>query len=123
MRRGPSDGGFGAVSGSHKATMRLPISPHVDPTTLTYPGLVTRVTAKAGAAIVFSEYMMHTTYPWTGAGERKSIFYKYSARDETVPTLAMHGAIGIDEQPGRNALLLRDPAQRAPQEQAAVHKL
>jgi hypothetical protein len=85
--------------------------------------LVTRVTAKAGAAIVFSEYMMHTTYPWTGAGERKSIFYKYSARDETVPTLAMHGAIGIDEQPGRSALLLRDPAQRAPQEQAAAHKL
>jgi hypothetical protein len=72
----PEDGGFGAVTGSHKTQLELPISRQVDPLTLTYPDLVTRVSAKAGAAIVFTEYMMHTTYPWTGEGERKSVFYK-----------------------------------------------
>ena len=35
---------------------------------------------RGGTAIVFTEYMMHTTYPWTGRGQRKSVFYKYSAR-------------------------------------------
>jgi hypothetical protein len=54
-------------------------APKVDPVTLSYPDIVTRVSAKAGAAIVFTEYMMHTTYPWTGRGQRKSVFYKYSA--------------------------------------------
>ena len=86
----PQDGGFGAVTGSHHTRHALPISPRVDPATLTYPDLVTRVSAKAGSAIVFTEYMMHTTYPWTGSGQRKSIFYKYSARDRRVPTLAVH---------------------------------
>lgn len=66
---------------------------------------------------------MHTTYPWTGEGERKSIFYKYSCRDESVPTLTMHGAIGIDEQPGRQPHLLRDRKTRTPQGRSATHKL
>ena len=94
----------------------------VDPVTLKYPDIVTQVAAKAGAAIVFSEYMMHTTYPWLGSGERRSIFYKYSATDKSVPTLAMHGAIGVDEQPGRNPTLLRDPAKRAPQKQTTFKR-
>jgi hypothetical protein len=84
--------------------------------------MVTKVSVKAGAAIVFSEYMMHTTYPWMGSGERRSIFYKYSATDKSVPTVAMHGAIGVDEQPGRTSTLLRDPLKRAPQNKRA-HKL
>ena len=122
LHRNPSDGGFGAVTGSHKAKLRLPISRTVDPVSLRYPDIVTQVSAKAGAAIVFSEYMMHTTYPWVGNGERRSIFYKYSATDKSVPTLAMHGSIGVDEQPGRAPTLLRDPAKRAPQDKTA-HKL
>ena len=122
MRRHSSDGGFGAVTGSHKTQLRLPISRTVDPVSLKYPDMVTKVSVKAGAAIVFSEYMMHTTYPWMGSGERRSIFYKYSATDKSVPTLVMHGAIGVDEQPGRTPTLLRDPAKRAPQTQTA-HKL
>eukprot|EP01050_Picozoa_sp_SAG11_P022940 SAG11_NODE_4467_length_1885_cov_1.603024_2_plen_126_part_00 len=104
-----------AQTGSHKTALALPISRQVDPVSLTYPDIVTRVAAKAGAAIVFTEYMMHTTYPWTGAGQRKSVFYKYSARDSRVPTLAMHGRISVDEQPGRDPRLLRDPAAREPQ--------
>jgi hypothetical protein len=63
----------------------LPLWVQADPITLTYPSeFVTRVSARAGSAIVFTEYMMHTTYPWT-RGERKSIFYKYSARNSSVP--------------------------------------
>ena len=118
----PSDGGFGAVTGSHKAQLRLPISRMVDPNTLKYPDIVTQVSVKAGAAIVFSEYMMHTTYPWLGSGERRSIFYKYSATDTSVPTLTMHGSIGVDQQPGRAPTLLRDPLKRAPQTET-THKL
>eukprot|EP01051_Picozoa_sp_SAG22_P009721 SAG22_NODE_831_length_6940_cov_12.139599_2_plen_135_part_00 len=63
---------------------------------------------------------MHTTYPWTGDGQRKSVFYKYSARDAAVPTLAMHGCISVDEQPGRNPKLLRNPAVREPQDPEAA---
>ena len=135
----PEDGGFGAVTGSHHTRYQLPISRTVDPVSLTYPDeFVTRVSAKAGSAIVFTEYMMHTTYvfvfvryshrsgpsardhvcawpdcasrvnsthryPWTGKGERKSIFCKYSSTDLSVPTLARHGrgkGISIDAQPG-----------------------
>jgi ectoine hydroxylase-related dioxygenase (phytanoyl-CoA dioxygenase family) len=113
----PQDGGFGAVTGSHHTRYDLPISRKVD-CNLTYPDIVTRVSAKAGSAIVFTEYMMHTTYPWTGKGQRKSIFYKYSARDRSVPILAVHGSgrgISIDRQPGRDPRLLRDPEARAPQ--------
>ena len=47
--------------GSHHTPYALPISRHVDPVTLTYPDMVTRVSAKKGSAIVFTEYMMHTT--------------------------------------------------------------
>ena len=122
----PQDGGFGAVTGSHHTRHALPISRSVDPVTLTYPDLVTRVSAKAGSAIVFTEYMMHTTYPWTGKGQRKSIFYKYSARDRRVPTLAVHGSgkgISVDEQPGRDPRLLRDPARRAPQADTVAPRL
>ena len=122
----PQDGGFGAVTGSHRTRYNLPIPRRADPVSLTFPDIVTRISAKAGSAIVFTEYMMHTTYPWTGKGERKSIFYKYSARDRSVPTLAVHGSgqgINIDEQPGRDPRLLRDPAARVPQTDTTSAKL
>jgi hypothetical protein len=75
----PADGGFGAVAGSHHAAFRLPIPSRVDPETQTYPDLVTRVSCKAGSAIVFTESMAHCTLPWTGEGERITLFYKYTA--------------------------------------------
>ena len=39
---------------------------------------------------VFYIYIVRSRYPWTGSGQRKSVFYKYSARDRRVPTLAVH---------------------------------
>lgn len=38
---------------------------------------VHRVEAKAGACIVFSEKLKHGTIPWSGAGQRRTLFYKY----------------------------------------------
>jgi hypothetical protein len=39
--------------------------------------MVTRVEGQPGQAIIFSERLMHTTVPWRGAGERRSLFFKY----------------------------------------------
>jgi hypothetical protein len=35
------------------------------------------VTGPAGTAIVFTEAMSHGTLPWRGAGERRTLFFKY----------------------------------------------
>jgi len=73
----PGDGGFAAVAGSHKANYPFP----KDWNELDVPGgrpFVTPVTGPAGTAIIFTEAMTHGTLPWRGAGERRTIFYKYS---------------------------------------------
>ena len=74
----PDDGGFAGVAGSHKANFVLPEDwkeLEVDPP----QPWVSRVTGPAGTAIVFTEAMSHGTLPWTGAGERRTIFLKYNA--------------------------------------------
>jgi hypothetical protein len=73
----PGDGGFAAVPGSHKANYQFP----AEWVELDVPGgrpFVNAVTGPAGTAIIFTEAMTHGTLPWTGAGERRTIFYKYS---------------------------------------------
>jgi hypothetical protein len=73
----PGDGGFAAVPGSHKANYQFP----AEWIELDVPGgrpFVNPVTGPAGTAIIFTEAMTHGTLPWTGAGERRTIFYKYS---------------------------------------------
>ena len=42
------------------------------------PECVRRVAAPPGAAIVFTESLLHTTLPWTGDTERRTLFLKYS---------------------------------------------
>lgn len=74
---GPGDGGFAAVPGSHKANYPYP----PEWIELDVPGgrpFVDAVTGPAGTAVVFTEAMTHGTLPWRGAGERRTIFYKYS---------------------------------------------
>jgi hypothetical protein len=74
---GPGDGGFAAVPGSHKANYRFPAEwieldvPEPRP-------FVPAVTGPAGTAIIFTEALTHGTLPWRGAGERRTLFYKYS---------------------------------------------
>lgn len=69
------DGGFGCVPGSHKSNFPYPTEwqPLDDP-----QPFVKRVTGPAGTAIIFTEALTHGTLPWTGAGERRTLFYKYS---------------------------------------------
>lgn len=73
---GPKDGGFGCVPGSHKSNFAFPGEwRNMD------EGLqacVRRVTGPAGTAVVFTEALTHGALPWTGAGERRTVFFKYS---------------------------------------------
>lgn len=73
---GPEDGGFGCVPGSHKSNFRFPgewrnMDEGLQP-------IVQRVTGPAGTAVIFTEALTHGALPWTGAGERRTVFFKYS---------------------------------------------
>jgi hypothetical protein len=74
---GPADGGFAAVPGSHKAAYQFPPDWIELDTPEPRPWL-RRVTGPAGTAFIFTEALSHGTLPWTGAGERRTLFYKYS---------------------------------------------
>jgi hypothetical protein len=71
----PGDGGFGCVPGSHKSNYRFPEEwkelDNLQP-------FMRAVTGPAGTAIIFTEALTHGTLPWHGAGERRTLFYKYS---------------------------------------------
>ncbi|NKB72021.1 MAG: mitomycin antibiotics/polyketide fumonisin biosynthesis protein [Candidatus Latescibacteria bacterium] len=73
---GPEDGGFGCVPGSHKSNKSFPAEWRAMDKGL-HP-CITRVTGPAGSAVVFTEALTHGALPWTGAGERRTIFFKYS---------------------------------------------
>ncbi len=101
---GPGDGGFGCVVGTHKPaneqklldidgdwrsnwcdtewTSQLPNWDQDVP--------VHRVEAKAGDCILFTEKLKHGTIPWSGSGERRTLFYKY------VPFGMHHGDAAYD---------------------------
>ena len=69
-------GGFGCIPGTHKANLPLPsawrdLAERV-------PECITRVPARPGDAIVFTEALTHGTLPWTVDDTRKTIFYKFS---------------------------------------------
>lgn len=71
----PGDGGFGCVPGSHKSNYPFPDEwkelEHFQP-------FMAAVTGPAGTAIIFTEALTHGTLPWQGAGERRTLFFKYS---------------------------------------------
>ena len=73
----PSDGGFACVPGSHKSNIGLPSEWRIAKTQAEMPEIVERVAVSAGDAIIFTEACSHGTVPWTGEGERRTIFYKY----------------------------------------------
>lgn len=65
----PGDGGFGCISGSHRAEEPLP------------PGaerLVTEVPQATGSLLVFTEALFHCTLPWRGTEDRYSLLFKYA---------------------------------------------
>ncbi|MCB9156465.1 MAG: phytanoyl-CoA dioxygenase family protein [Caldilineaceae bacterium] len=71
----PGDGGFGCVPGSHKSNFQFPNEwrelEHMQP-------FMRAVTGPAGTAIIFTEALTHGTLPWAGAGERRTLFFKFS---------------------------------------------
>ncbi len=44
--------------------------------------MVTRVPARPGSAIIFTEALCHVTLPWTAPSTRTTLFYKYMVREE-----------------------------------------
>ncbi len=45
--------------------------------------MITRVPARAGSAIIFTEALFHVTLPWTAPSTRTTLFYKYTGREES----------------------------------------
>ncbi|MCB0062334.1 MAG: phytanoyl-CoA dioxygenase family protein [Caldilineaceae bacterium] len=69
------DGGFGCVPGSHKSNLRFPDEwKELE----NFQPFMRAVTGPAGTAVIFTEALTHGTLPWHGAGERRTLFYKYS---------------------------------------------
>lgn len=71
------DGGFACIPGSHKANLALPEDWRQSSSQEEMSPMVNRVGVSAGDAIIFTEALSHGTVPWTGKGERRTIFYKY----------------------------------------------
>lgn len=71
----PGDGGFGCVPGSHKSNYPFPDEwKELE----NFQSFMRAVTGPAGTAIIFTEALTHGTLPWHGAGERRTLFFKYS---------------------------------------------
>ncbi len=106
-------GGFGCLAGSHKGHYPVPRS-WVDLSQGVHP-MLTRVPARAGTAIIFTEALCHVTLPWTAPTTRTTLFYKYTPREEAYsspenffqPEDADHWN-GIDE---RKRAILTPPSQ------------
>ena len=73
---GPEDGGFGCVPGSHKSNVDFPAE-WKDMAEVMHP-CISKVFGPAGTAVIFTEALTHGALPWTGDGERRTIFFKYS---------------------------------------------
>ena len=117
-------GGFGCLAGSHKGHYPVPEA-WIDLSKGVHP-MVTRVPARAGTAIIFTEALFHVTLPWTAPSTRTTLFYKYMERGETYsgpdnffsPTDADQWA-GIDE---RKRAILAPPPQAFVERKAELAK-
>ncbi len=76
-----NQGGFGCLAGSHKGHFPVPESWR-DLAKGVHP-MITRVPARAGSAIIFTEALFHVTLPWTAPSTRTTLFYKYTGREES----------------------------------------
>ena len=71
---GLGEGGFCCIPGSHKANYEVPLALRrleMD------RERVHQISARAGAAIVFSETLTHGAIPWSGSHERRTLIYRY----------------------------------------------
>jgi Phytanoyl-CoA dioxygenase (PhyH) len=111
----PGDGGLAVVPGSHKANLELPAEwaalddPHP---------IVRAVTGRAGTAVVFTEALTHGTLPWRGAGERRTLFYKFSPHPVSW-AWRYHDPDDFDRLSDRQRRILEAPNGRSPRRQPA----
>ena len=74
---GPGDGGFVCVPGTHKTN--LSSATPADVTTYERPAhYVRQPPVKAGDVLIFTEALIHGTWPWNADDERRALIYKYS---------------------------------------------
>ncbi len=104
----PGDGGFGCVPGSHKSNVPYPQEWR---DLSDFKPFMRAVTGPAGTAVIFTEALTHGAMPWTGAGERRTLFFKYSP----FPLSWSAGYYNPDDYPGiseAQRLILEAPNAR-----------
>ena len=73
----PGCGGTACLSGTHNAAFPRPdVQGHNLPPWPDEFG-VELATVQPGGALVFTETMLHSTFPYSGQGQRRTLFYKY----------------------------------------------
>lgn len=76
-----NDGGFACIPGTHKSNVALPA--HWRDLSQGVHESISRIAARAGDAIVFTEALTHGTLPWTVDDPRETVFYKFSPHGTT----------------------------------------
>jgi hypothetical protein len=86
--------------------------------------MVTRVPARAGTAIIFTEALQHVTLPWTVPNTRTTLFYKYTSRDTAYSGEANFfgpsDADGWDGADDRKLAILTPPSSQYVKHKAAL---
>jgi hypothetical protein len=105
-----TDGGFACVPGTHKSNYSFPngwrnMQLGVHP-------LVKRIGGQAGSAIIFTEALTHGTLPWTGRGERRTLFMKISPHPLSWSTgyFSLEGRSWASELTDKQRLILEPPS-------------
>jgi hypothetical protein len=115
-------GGFCCLAGSHKTAQPVPPD-WVDMADGVHP-MMTRVPARPGTAILFTEALSHGTLPWTVPNRRTTLFYKYTPKGEayTGPErfFAPEGADGWDNVTERTRAILSPPPAEWVERRAAI---
>jgi hypothetical protein len=72
---GPGDGGFGLIPGSHKGNFPCPPAMRRGEA---FREHVHQPVCKAGDCVIFTEALTHTTLPWRGEHQRRSLLVRYA---------------------------------------------
>jgi ectoine hydroxylase-related dioxygenase (phytanoyl-CoA dioxygenase family) len=110
----PGDGGLACVPGSHKANFALPENLRRLDGEL--PSWIVPVPGPAGTAVIFTEAQSHGTLPWRGAGERRTLFYKYSPHAVSW-SWRYYDPAAFEDLTDRQRAILEPPNGRSPKRQ------